>query len=501
MAINASMIWRARPSGDNSNGGGYDPAISSPGTDYSKQDSPHVTFNGTTITATTAGVGATITITGYTVASTDVANVLHITGGTNFTTGWYTIASVNTGAGTWTLDRNCTTGAGAAMTGKMGGGWADYFTNTDVGGNFGTTPPIVEGNIVYILGSGIPVAGSYSTPDYTQTNFFTPKSGNPTTGGNIVFAADPDTPNYDGTVKGGMPLIALSTGMFGYGYGLVIHRLLWLFPMAQSVQDVMRPSSQSVADACVFDLNGYDVSASAGGSLTSALELIGCEIFSSHAKRSTNANAAVYPGLHTGLSKCNVHDNIGDGIVLFGGVSISFIRHCISAKNAGYGIYVNDGVASGTFTEEIVGNTVDGNGSDGIRFGTQAALQTSRCYNNIISNQTGGGKYGMVVAAGTQAQNDRVKQLVDWNIFYNNTANYSGISAGTHDTALSVDPYVDQSTENYKLRKGVLTFANAFPDSPFGQSISGNTAVQTFNVPGAVQPVQDPPAPTYLAGI
>jgi hypothetical protein len=60
-------------------------------------------------------------LTGYVVLAGDVGNLLNVTGGVNFTTGWYEIISVNTGSNTWTLDRNVTSGAGSAMTGNMGG--------------------------------------------------------------------------------------------------------------------------------------------------------------------------------------------------------------------------------------------------------------------------------------------------------------------------------------------------------------------------------------------
>jgi hypothetical protein len=64
---------------------------------------------------------------GYTATAADIGNCLNITGGTNFITGWYFITAQ--GGTTWTLDRNATSGAGAAMTGNMGGGWADFWTN------------------------------------------------------------------------------------------------------------------------------------------------------------------------------------------------------------------------------------------------------------------------------------------------------------------------------------------------------------------------------------
>ncbi|MCI0403570.1 MAG: hypothetical protein L0212_08615 [Acidobacteria bacterium] len=122
MALAADVTWEVRTSGNDANGGGFKDAAT--GTDRSQQDSPHVTFDGTTVTASNGGASATITLSGYTVITGDVGNILKVTGGTNFTTGRYEVVSVDTGAGTWTLDRNVTTGAGSGMTGRMGGACA-----------------------------------------------------------------------------------------------------------------------------------------------------------------------------------------------------------------------------------------------------------------------------------------------------------------------------------------------------------------------------------------
>lgn len=111
--------------GNDLNSGAFSPATTactSPGTDYTQQDAPHVTFDGATITATTTGVTNVITLVGYTVLATDKCNSLRIAGGTNFTPGLYSIQQVDTVLNTWTLAQNVTTGAGAAMTGRMGGG-------------------------------------------------------------------------------------------------------------------------------------------------------------------------------------------------------------------------------------------------------------------------------------------------------------------------------------------------------------------------------------------
>jgi hypothetical protein len=111
--------------GNDANGGGCDPTLS--GTDYTQgAGAKTIVFNGTTITATTSGASATITITGYTVLAGDVGNTVNITGGTNFTPGLYLITSVNTGTNTWTLQATCSTAAASGMTGRAGGSLATY---------------------------------------------------------------------------------------------------------------------------------------------------------------------------------------------------------------------------------------------------------------------------------------------------------------------------------------------------------------------------------------
>lgn len=430
MTINPTAIWRVRPSGSNANGGGYDPGIASPGTDYSQQNAAHVTFNGTTITATTAGVGATITITGYTPAATDVANAVQISGGTNFIVGFYYI--VSTGVGTWTLDRNCTTGAGSAMTGAMGGGWADFWTNT--------TANIVPGNTVYILGSGTPNPSSY-TYDYSPS-IFTPVSGDNSTGGLITFANDPETPSYKAApdTTGGMPTIRTpaSNPIFFAGNYLKFSGLYFVYRDAGNGQGCIQACTYSTMYGCVCDQFGFDNRFCS----LSNYRIIGCEVFSSVAPGGPGTLAAIYGNPLIAIG-CNVHDTVGPGMFGYNAVILSNII----SKCRGYGINERDSAAPYV----IANNTVDANTGSGIVIEAQFTLNMIPVYNNIISNHTTGGTYGLTIEAGTQAQNDLVKAFVDYNIFYNNSTNYNAISAGPHDTQLAVDPYTAQSTEDYKL--------------------------------------------------
>lgn len=134
------------------------------GLDYSQQTSPHVTFNGSTVTAATSGTSTTITLTGYTPGVNDVGNGLQIASGTNFVAGYYTVESIS--GATWVLDRNCTSGVGAAMVGRAGGALT---TITALFGAFasgvsnqGTQNQVayVQGGSNYTVTSAIALSGS-----------------------------------------------------------------------------------------------------------------------------------------------------------------------------------------------------------------------------------------------------------------------------------------------------------------------------------------------------
>jgi hypothetical protein len=83
------------------------------------KNSTEVAFDGSNISATTRETSATISLKGYSVSGTDVGKVLVIRGGTNFIIGPYLIKSIDAASNTCTLDRLCTSGAGAGMTGKI----------------------------------------------------------------------------------------------------------------------------------------------------------------------------------------------------------------------------------------------------------------------------------------------------------------------------------------------------------------------------------------------
>lgn len=444
MAVGATANWRVRPSGNNANGGGFDPGIASPGTDFSQQNTAQVAFNGTTVRATTAGVGAVITLVGYSATAADIANCLHITGGTNFITGWYFITAQ--GGSTWTLDRNCTSGAGAAMTGNMGGGWADPFTNTTTGAAI-----LVPGNNVFILGSGTPNPSSY-TLDYTCPGTAVTFAAGDTTNGYISFLNDPATPGYKASpdTTGGMPTIKVPIGTGGSNNinlsGNSLEGLWFIWTASQATDSMINQTSQTrdTIIGCVFDLfnsNGRVLQLVGGG------YVFGCEGFTS-VTGAGPSNVFLYVANPSFVSSCNIHDlpsTLG-GITAQGPITVA---NCIIAKTAGDGVIL----PSNQTTASVINCTVDGNTGNGITIDISTGqVDREVVFNTIISNHTGVGKFGLRNSGDRNAtQASQIAVFIDYNTYYNNTANYSVINAGVHDTALIVTPYVASSTGNYAL--------------------------------------------------
>lgn len=424
MAINATAVWRIRPSGSNTNGGGYDPGIAGAGTDYSQQNVAQATGSHGTATGTTTFTDTTAAA----FTSAMVGNALWIASGAGFTTGAYFVITFNS-ATSIVLDRSPGTGTVAAW--KIGGGWAD-FTNVNSG-------PLVPGNNTFVLGSGIPNPSSY-TYDYSPGATISVPNGD-TTNGCITIAADPSTPSYNGTTSGGMPTIHVG-GELWESPNFIIFKLIWtVLSGSGGTAHLNGFGNNSALIACVYDEMTFDFTI-VGGTNPGGI-IVGCEFFSSTGGAGTHNNPAInLSTFNYTVTECNLHDWNGPGII----TTSSFVfKNNIIAKNNGYGINLN--YTGGGDVALLVNNTIDGNTGDGITTKTVVPM----IYNNLITNQTGAGKFGLNVTTGTTAVNDRIKQFVDYNSYYNNTSSYNAISAGVHDTALGASPYVAQSTENYTL--------------------------------------------------
>lgn len=142
MALATTTQWEVRTTGTAGgvNGGGYNSSRAGATTDYSQQDTAHLTITDLVIDGADSSQ-VTSALTPF--DSLDIGNILHITAGTNFTAGWYEVISV---AGVIAvLDRSCGTVGSTGGTAYLGGAIL-----------FGTTldnefiDQLVEGNKVWI---------------------------------------------------------------------------------------------------------------------------------------------------------------------------------------------------------------------------------------------------------------------------------------------------------------------------------------------------------------
>lgn len=443
MAVTTTTIWRIRPSGVNTNGGGYDPGIAGAATDYSQQNAAQA--SGTHGHAVGTTTFTDLTALAFTTAM--VGNAIYITGD-SLTTGFYFVVGF-TSSSIITLDRTPGTSGASAATWHLGGGWADFT-------NIASTGPIVGGNLVYVLGSGTPNPAAY-TYDYTV-------AVGVTTAGSISFnvANDPATPGYKSypDTTGGMPVIKFTSSyvITFVGGGADFVQGLWFVGgsgVSAGSYAVIANSESGWLQGCILDQFGFDIGLY-GTVAGPTIGIMGCEVFSSQGG-SSGVNAAIYTTGVTGnfitsltVVGCNIHDTVGYGI--YCSCSASFFSVNLTVLNSIIAKCGNSGVLVDNFNGSLImGNTIDANLGDGITFGPNLGFWPGTIVmNNIISNHTAGGKYGINTAAGTGG-NSGSKGL-DYNVFYGNTTNISNsVPYGPHDTHGGANPYVNQAIENYTL--------------------------------------------------
>lgn len=434
MSVTANTIWRCRPGGSGTNGGGFDPTVASPGTNYATQDSAQVSY-----TDLVCGASSTLTSAANPFTSAHVGNVIAISAGTGFTTGRYTILSVS--GSTATVSSSPGTVSSTGGTGSLGGG----VTIAGTYGSDSTVPPfirhLVPGNTIYILG----VAGnaaSYPTTscDYTITGYTTAPNGS-SSAGFIKWVADPGGP---------MPTISVN-GLWQYNATWQWYEGLYLVASGASngTLGVLVPSANSVTRSCVCNANSQ---ASLVFLSPSAGEISDCELFggSTTPTASTGADLVVPRG-----GGCVI---VGNLIRHARGVGIDGSASCVGtvivgnaiAGCAGDGIALNDSTAASGGV--IAGNTINANGGHGINLVAADLIAYYAIHDNMLTNHAGTGKAGLYAASGTQAANDARKRLCDYNWFYNNTvAQGSGtnVSLGAHDTSGTDPGYAGASAYHF----------------------------------------------------
>jgi hypothetical protein len=381
MALSASIVWEVRPSvGSDSNGGGFDPSVTSPGTDYSQQNSAQ--FSGT---AGTAAGTAAFTDVGHSFTSADVGNLICIASGSGFTAGWYTIVSV--AAGTATLDRS--PGTGTVAHWALGGALLTFQ-------NLINNSVMPNGNLVYIKNTGnvvltnfisnLGVQCAFGRPscfgvigygttrgDATQATITTSTNSVSLFGGdtmkcyftNIIFSTTAGTPALGFTQTGSsFPTLAFTNCKFT-GFTQAISASVFTFTMincevascTSSTGAISLGTNQVAAtfNGCYFHGNtGPAVTmTNSGNGFNGTLLFTFCVLYlngkgiSGQSASNSNTNSAAWV-----LINCAIVSNTGDGIVMGNSSGTNYcpltLINCVIENNGGYGVDIGTAAAAST---------------------------------------------------------------------------------------------------------------------------------------------------------
>ncbi len=448
MAIPSSGVFELRTTGNDLNAGGF-VGGSVTGTDRSQQAAAHVTFDGATITAANAGAGATITLTGYTVLAGDVDNYLRIASGTNFTAGLYRILSVNVGSNTWTMDRNCTSGAGSAMVGRMGGA---VLTMAKIEAD------MVSGNRCYMqTGTYVDTAGTTWDVGGTEASgLMMAMEGYAVTRGDKGFVLGVDTrPVWQAS---GNNLTLVTSGV----ESTTFENIIFDGNLQTGSRGVRFTSTYESVRNCKF-MKFTNSAISLEQTRTFA---VGCEV------TLCTTQPAVLNGSGCVIG-CHIHANTVTGISI-SSTGVGYILNNWIVDNTGAS---SDGIGTSStpLMHLIMGNVVANNGRDGYRGTTPRVIPF---FNNIFYGNAGYGINQTNWVSGGSA----IYTMLDHNAFGGNgTAAMNGMTVGGNNITLGGSPFVNAATGDYRINTasgpGAAISGTGLPDLIPGTSYDPNIDV------------------------
>jgi hypothetical protein len=393
MAFAATMQWDVRTTGSDANGGGFDPTAGTPGTDYSLQDSPQVTYTDLVIDGTT---NTKCTSAGFPFTSAHVGNVINIASGTGFSVQRVQILSVT--AAVATCDKSLGTLSSTGGNGVLGG---SLLTPT------AAVALAIANNTVHIK------AGTY-----TKTTTITVSTA--------ITLAGYGTTHNDGGTK---PLITTATNsinLFTYNATVTWRNLSMSHTAGTRANCIFCGSNFTLAyiDHCVIDgftyaYRGENSSGAAGGVSVFATEIKNCTV------------GVIWAWFQILVDSCYIHDNTGTAILKNSTQNshVSIVRTILAVNTIG----IDTTNFNNCFT--VSGCTIAGNTSDGV---TTAGLGIWT--NNIFYGNGGWGING--IPSG----------IVGFNAF---GANSSGAVNGAYNNlstvTLSADPFTDSAGGDYSL--------------------------------------------------
>lgn len=418
--------------------------------DRSQRNGAFVTFDGSTIYATDTGAVAILTLTGYTVTAMDVGNVLQITGGTNFTTGFYQIASVTTGGlNRWTLDRNCSTAAGLAMTGAMGGSvktipkpMAAVAANGAAGNKFFVKAEATIATTATITLNAPSASVSASVMPNCLIGYTTTRGD----GGKVTI---------QGTTNSGINLLDITTNGWRIENFILDCNSLGT---SRGINNNGGSQTRLLAQNCIAK------NFTGSGGFVSLDYVINCEATGGSSAASAAINLGANPG---GACLCNVHDNACPGISITGdGTAANFN---LVTNNTGAS---SDGISLGNNHHWAFNNTVYGSGRHGIAStGTNWIYKLAK--NNILAKNGG---YGCQICSSAGAP---AMYQYDGNAYWSNTS-------GARNNMDDVSTNLVNSVAPYTNTLDVLISGTSPTNDPFTNSAGGDFTLNAIAGAGAL---------------
>lgn len=426
-ALPFTTVWEVRPTNGNTlNGGCFDSAKVGTGTDYSQQNTVQYTF--TNLASSNGSTSpSTITSASHNFVTADVGNCLHISAGTNWTTGWYEIVSVAANAAT--VDR--AVGSVASLTSGT------FY----VGGALDTIPHVIlqatGGNIYWVKAEAtISTAANISiNPPSSGTGAFPAIIGYTSVradGGKVTIQASTSSVNS-----------ALLIGTAGIAV----------------INFTIDCNSQANTGGVLFNaLNDRAINVDvknciSNPAFTFANNYNGC-INCTATNISSSTNGAMYfeNGGYAYCYFCVAVGNSVTGINASGNAPGWACVFCISGNNSGA---TSDGITVGDSqgAVQLINSVAYGNGRDGIRINTSSSPYGYTLFNNI---SYGNAAYGIdYTGSGTLTAG---ALMLDYNAYGGNTtANLNLAPAGPHDVTLSSSPFVNGASNNFALSAGGIT--------------------------------------------
>jgi hypothetical protein len=408
MALPATVQWDVRSGGNSANGGGFNPGATTPGTDYSLQNSAQIAYTDLVIGGTTTQ----LTSAGNPFTSAHVGNLINITGGTGFTTGRYHINSVS--AGTATMDRAVGTAASTGGTGNLGGSLALPTNPTS----------LVSGQIIWIQGNG----ATYTLTATTSASVGVSYIGYKTTHGDNPTGSD-------------MPTITTATSSIHLLTGPVVTQAFAAMNLTLTTTASVKAEAIHVGAASNLFIKNVVI----GAGFTNGMNLSGtfavvedCQIISSSINGIfTTAvllvkNTLIWGVTGSGAGNAGINTNGG----------FLFVHNSIVGKGSKIGINIQNPAS----WLQVCNSTIAGNSSDGVLSapagGIPCLIESSIVYGN--------GGWGLNI---TPSTTNPPILFVRNNAYGSNTSgNYqSGVGAGAGDVTLSATPFTSSSTGDYSL--------------------------------------------------